>query len=40
MRSLALLFELADRAGNGRPIAESTELLEHAKQAAALCAYL
>jgi Protein of unknown function (DUF3987)/Toprim domain/CHC2 zinc finger len=43
MPSLALLFELADRAANGVPITESTELLvslEHAKQAAAFCAYL
>ena len=43
MPSLALLFELADRAASGRLNQESADLfvsLEHAKQATAFCAYL
>jgi hypothetical protein len=43
MPSLALLFELADRAAAGVLGTDSTDLfvsLEHAKQAAAFCVYL
>jgi len=43
MPSLALLFELADRAASGALSSETTDLfvsLEHASQAAAFCAYL
>ncbi len=43
MPSIALLFELADRAANGILSSETGDLfvsLEHARQAAAFCAYL
>lgn len=40
MPSLAALFELADRAADGKVLDKVTVSLEHAKQAAAFCEYL